>query len=514
MKKYYYLLIACLSLLTVQAQKTKSTTHEYPLTDIDYKNLPSWIDNDYGVWKHLAPQDQYRFTDEGIVITKKKLSAGGFAITDLNLDLSKGAKFEFEYAMAVVTGTDAQGGKYGGGGMTFFIYDADEKFEMGYIGSALGYSFNGETTGGSTAVKTGLNGGYLGIGFDLDGNNKERKGFGMQSYETREGLSHLRYINAGFDYEFIEFDFGKKVFNDYYKNHITLRGAVQNSGKKGNPLLLTKYFGGKDSSKGIAMATLDYDDGEYDFSSTNNGDDFDISDGGFDYKPNFQKIEVELVPDGEKGMYVTVKGNGKMLIDRFYYKHSFKTYGDGKGKDGDYVDYEYNYSSDIPDRVNIGFVGTTMNEDIQMTIIRNLKVTPGDEDGGGEEGEVLDDEYEEICVSDTDATVNEGAATYINILEDTDYDVDWSSFRFEDKNGVEIGKDSYRDYYAKWEYDRYDRQVKMTVTFDDYDPGDTLEVYYSVEIDGVRSKPANITVKGIACGAVVNPHIRSKAGEK
>lgn len=32
MKKYYYLLIACLGLLTVQAQNTKSNTYNLPLT--------------------------------------------------------------------------------------------------------------------------------------------------------------------------------------------------------------------------------------------------------------------------------------------------------------------------------------------------------------------------------------------------------------------------------------------------------------------------------------------------
>lgn len=511
MKKYFYLLIACFGLLTMQAQKTKSTTHEYSLTDLDYNNLPSWLESTNGKWDQFAPKDQYRYTSEGIVLTIKRTSATAFAITDLNLDLRKGAKFEFEYAMASVNWNDAGGAQYGGGGMTFFIYDADESLSMGYLASALGYSFNGSTAGGSTAINTGLNGGYLGIGFDLDGNNKERKGFGMGSYETREGLSHLRYINAGFDYPFIEYDFGKKVFNDYYKNHITLRGARQGDGYKGNPLLLTKYFGGNDSSDGIAMATIDYDNGEYDFSSTNNGDDFNIANGGSDAKPNFQKIEVELVPDGEKGMYITVKGNGKILIDRFYYKHSFKTYGEGKGKDEDYVDYQYNYSTSIPDRVNIGFAGTTMDNHTQKTIIRNLKVTPGDED---EEAPKLDDIVADMCVSDTGKS--KGGVIDVDVLQNTGYDITWGSFMFVDEDGDKLSGDDreYENSTGKWEFSSRNEEITFTVKDGWFEPGDEADIYYSIELDGVRSKPALFRIKGIACGAVVNPHIRSQAGEK
>ncbi|WP_243731287.1 hypothetical protein [Myroides sp. LoEW2-1] len=117
MKKYYYLLIAFLTLLTVKAQ----TTHEYPLTDLDYNNLPSWIANDFGKGSLSGPTEQSRYTSEGIVLTIKRATTSAFAITDLNLDLRKGAKFEFEYAMAIVNPNDAQGVGFGGGGMTFFI---------------------------------------------------------------------------------------------------------------------------------------------------------------------------------------------------------------------------------------------------------------------------------------------------------------------------------------------------------------------------------------------------------
>ena len=504
MKKYYYLLITCLTLLTVKAQ----TTHEYPLTDLDYSNLPSWITNDFGKGSLSGPTGQSRYTSEGIVLTIKRATTSAFAIKDLNLDLRKGAKFEFEYAMASVNWNDAQGAQYGGGGMTFFIYDAKESLSMGYLGSALGYSFNGSTASGSTAIKTGLNGAYLGIGFDLDGNNKERRGFEMGSYETREGLTAQRYVDAGFDINDVKYDYGRNVFGSYYKNHITLRGAGQGNSYKGNPLLLTKYFGGQNAANEVAMATLDYNTGDYNFSGSYEGDDFNIADGGFDYSPKFQKIEVEVRPDGEDGVYVTIKGNGNVLIDNFYYKHSFKTYGDGKVVNNEYEDYQYNYNSSIPDRVNIGFAATTMNNHTQKTIIRNVKVSPIDE--GEDEGIELEDEYEEICISENiDST---GAVAFIDILKDTDYNVDWNSFKFVDKDGNKKGNtdDYFKDYYAEWEYDRSNRQVKMTVQFDYYKPQENLDIFYTVKIDGVESKPANILVKSIECGAIANPHIRVK----
>ncbi len=510
MKKYYYIMIACLGLLTMQAQTTKNGTHRYSLTDIDHNNLPDWIENDFGKGALSGPTGAERYTSEGIVLTKKRTGFSGFAITDLDLDLRKGAKIEFEYAMAGVTGSDGAGYGYGGGGMTFFLYDATEEFSIGYLGSGLGYSFNGSTAGGSTAIKSGLKGGYLGIGFDLDGGNKERKGFGMTSYETREGLSERRYENADFkdeDGDTHFYNLGRPVFGDYYKNHITLRGAGQGD-YKGNPLLLTKLFGGEYSGDDIAKAELDYDTGEYEFGTSYESDEFNIADGGLDYNPNFQKIEVELVPDDEDGMFITIKGNGNILIDEFYYRHSFTTYGDGRIDNGRYEDDEYDFETRIPDRVNIGFAGTTMDNNTQKTIIRNVKVSPIDDDG--EEGIDLDDTEKQICVSDR--VDSYGARTIIKILEDTDYDVDWDSFRFVNANGDEIGEHEHADFYAKWEYDSYYEEVVMTVQYDFFNPGEDLEVYYSIEIDGVRSQPAIIRVKGIACGAIANPHI--KTGDK
>ncbi|WP_243731251.1 hypothetical protein [Myroides sp. LoEW2-1] len=386
---------------------------------------------------------------------------------------------------------------------------------MGYLGSALGYSFNGSTASGSTAIKTGLNGAYLGIGFDLDGNNKERRGFEMGSYETREGLTAQRYVDAGFDINDVKYDYGRNVFGSYYKNHITLRGAGQGNSYKGNPLLLTKYFGGQNAANEVAMATLDYNTGDYNFSGSYEGDDFNIADGGFDYSPKFQKIEVEVRPDGEDGIYVTIKGNGNVLIDNFYYKHSFKTYGDGKVVNNEYEDYQYNYNSSIPDRVNIGFAATTMNNHTQKTIIRNVKVSPIDDKEDGDEEFTLQESNEEMCVSDSENS--DGARIEFELADSKDYDLENDTFEFTDESGNYLGDSSYHQSdVGKWEYNSYYNEVTLTISNKYFKPGEEAKVYYTVEGDNKsngkrgKSRPTAITVSGIACGAIANPHIRAK----
>lgn len=494
-------MIACFSLFTLQAQTTKNGTYEYPLTDT-FK--PGWMAEDMGVWTGFAPAGKDRYTSEGLVLTRTRTSASAFGIDDLEIDLREGVTIEFEYSMAE---TNGMGYPSGGGGLTFFLYDAKIKskdFGMGYIGSALGYSY----TATNGVMYSGLNGGYLGIGFDLNGDSKAIEGEGFGTYEMREGITEPRYNYAGLSVD----DWG-----DYYTRHITLRGANQGT-HQGYSLLLSKYFGGESvKDDAITMAKLDYDTGEYDFETDEDGELFNIADGGNEDNPNFQKIIVDLAPKGNEGMYITIRGidyfdDEILLVDKFYYKHSFNTYGRNRYEynsdinEIEYLEDYYDFDTDFPGKVKIGFAATTSNNHTQKTIIRNVKVSPIDD----EEGIDLDDTEKQICVSDR--IDSDGARTIIKILEDTDYDVDWDSFRFVNADGDELGEHEHADFYAKWEYDSYYEEVIMTVQYDFFNPGEDLEVYYSIDIDGVKSQPAKIIVKGIACGAIANPHI--KTGDK
>lgn len=518
MKINYFILLALLSFCTMQAQHSRTVIHEYPLTNVvidgdettDKKDEVSWLKQDFGVWKQYAPEGNERYTDEGIVLTKDRTGASGFSIKDLKLDLRQSIRIEFEYAMAAVSGSPYQ---YGGGGMTFFLHDANRTFSIGYIASALGYSFN---TSASSANKSGLSGAYLGIGFDLNGDSKAR--LGMSSYELREGITEPRYEHAGLNN-------GPDTFGDYYGKHITLRGAEQGGGYKGNPVLLTKYFGGQSSGNHIAMATLDYDTGEYDFEPNDQSDKFDISNGNFDYNPNFQKIIVEFVPNGEHGMYVTVIAKDDydqdiVLIDQFYYQHSFKAFGDGGYNDsGVFVDHQYTFSTSIPDRVNIGFVATTMDNHHQKTIVKNVKITTVEdkEEEDDEEEFTMEEQQEEICVSDSGNSQN--AWFEFELDDHDDYHLDRDSFEFMDEYGHVLGGYSYESNDGKWEYDDYDNKMKFTVSKHNFEPEDEVKIYYTIEGDnksnGKRGKstPTALVVEGIACGAMFNPHIQVKVEE-
>ncbi|MDR2221164.1 MAG: hypothetical protein LBE34_00335 [Flavobacteriaceae bacterium] len=486
-KYYYYIIITFLSFSVLQAQQTQGGTYTLPLTGT---SKPAGIVEEWDKGGS-APVGTERYTEEGIVLSHDRVGYSGFAIDDLTIDLRKGATIEFEYAMSKIYGTG-----YGpGGGMTFFIFDAEKTFKLGYGRSALGYAYNESN---STARLSGLAGGYLGVGFDLNGHFKGTGG--MTAYEMRAGISEERYNVAGVI---------PGVFGNNYGSHITLRGAVQGmTGFNGNPVLFSQYQGGSISSSEITNAKLNYNTGEYDFGTINTNANFDIAEGGSSNAVNFQKVIIELVPNQEEGMYVTVKGNNggsdMILIDSFYYKHSFKTYRvDGYASGGNLKETLYDFKTTIPEKVKIGFVGLSIDFAQQKTIIRNVKVTSPDIE---EVGEKLEDTYEEICISDK--ANNSGANTKVKILESTNYNVNWDSFQFVDENGNELGKYLYENTFAKWEYSNYSKEVTITIRDGSFRPNEEVVVYYTVEIDGIRSKPAQIKVKGITCGAIANPQLR------
>ncbi|AJH15357.1 hypothetical protein [Myroides profundi] len=493
MKKYYYLLIACFGLLTMQAQNTKGNTYNLPLTGT---SKPQGIVEE---WDRggSAPTGSERYTEEGIVLSHDRVGYSGFAIDDLEIDLREGVAVEFEYAMSTISGT----GYGAGGGMTFFLFDADKKFKLGYGRSALGYAYNESS---STARLAGLAGGYLGIGFDLSGGFK---GTGaMRAYEMRTGISDARYAAAGVT---------PSVFGNYYSSHITLRGAIQGmQGFNGNPVLYSQYQGYYNPSNDIATATLNYNTGEYDFERRRNGAGFDIANGGSSKAPVFQKIIVELIPDNEEGMYVTVKakdgGNEILLIDDFYYKHSFNTYRvDGYNADSSLKETLYNFKTTIPKKVKIGFVGLSIDFAQQKTIIRNVKVYPL-----GQDQPELDDVVADMCVSDTGKS--KAGVIDVKVLQNTGYGITWGSFMFVDQDGNKLsgGDREYENSTGKWEFSSAYEEITFTVKDGGFEPGNQADIYYSIELDGVRSKPALFRINGIACGAVVNPHIRSRVEEK
>ncbi|WP_410880155.1 hypothetical protein [Myroides sp. DW712] len=484
MKKYYYVVLACFSLLTIQAQNTRSGFYNLPLTEGNGTPPPGIVEqSDTG---GNSPSGYERYTSEGLVLTNKRVAHSAFAIDNLEIDLREGVTIEFEYAMATLNQP-----AYGKGeGMALFLYDAEERLDLGYGFEALGYAYN--EANGVIGRKSSLKGAYLAVGFDIGGGFKN---FFETNEHRREGISPARFQAAGY----YQNDFGR-----YQRNHITLRGGHANyyiaAGYNGNPVLYTKYFGGASVSAGeLSMASLDYRTGEYHFDHNTDGDSFDVGNGGTQANPNFQKIIVELEPasDGE-ALYITVKAKEDRseitLIDKFKYESSFKTY--------DKANNLYDFRAPIPERVKVGFTASTGNFTQQKTIIRNVKVSIPN-------ALILEDVQADMCVSDSGGS--RGAEITIPLFEDLDFSVNASSFQFVNSSGNEVGSSYTQSNVGEWSYSSSREEVTLTLDNAYFEPGDVAEVHYVVEArDGTKSQQATLRVSGVSCGAVANPQIRVK----
>lgn len=478
------MILACFSVLTIQAQQTRSGSYHLPLTEGNGSPPPGIVEqSDSG---GNSPSGYDRYTSEGLVLTDKRVAHSAFAIDNLEIDLREGVVIEFEYAMAAL-GQPAFGK---GEGLALFLYDANERLDLGYGFEALGYAFN--EANGISGRKPSLKGAYLAVAFDVGGGFKN---FFSTNEHRREGISPARFEQAGY----YQNDFGR-----YQRNHITLRGAHASYymayGYNGNPVLLTKYFGGTSVSAGeISMATLNYHTGEYAFDRNTDAANFDVGNGGTHTNLNFQKIVVELEPasNGE-GMYITVKAKEGsreiVLIEDFKYETSFKTY--------DKMNDLYDVKAPIPDRVKVGFTASTGNFTQQKTIIRNVKIAIPN-------ALILEDIQEEMCVSDTGESRN--AAITVPVFEDLDFAVQPSSFQFVDANGNEVGTSYTQSNVGEWSYSSSREEVTLTLSNAYFEPDEVAEIKYVVEAsDGTKSQTAAIRITGIQCGAVVNPQIRTK----
>lgn len=483
MKKYFYAIMACLCLLTAQAQ-TRSGTVTFPLTNGNGSPPPGIISkSDPG---GNAPSGYQRYTSEGTVLTRDRVSYSAIVMNDLEIDLQEGLTVEFEYAM-----TSVPPAAYGKGeGMTFFIFDAARNFELGYGFEALGYAYNEANS--NLGRKRGVLGAYLAVGFDVGGGFKEH--FNNNEYR-REGISSQRFNDAGLS---------QSNFGTYKKNHITLRGAHaeyrQAGGYNGNPVLITKHFGGSSVSSGdISMATLDYRTGQYTFGRNTDAASFDVGNGGTETNPNFQKIRVEIEPaSGGNAMYITVKaleGSREIvLIDEFRYDTAFKTF--------DKLNDLYDFTAPIPNRVKIGFSASTGNFTQQKTIIRNVKVSIPN-------ALIIEDVTADMCVSDQGDSRN--AEIDVPLFENVDFSVNASSFQFLDPNGNEVGTSYTQSNVGRWDYSSRNEEVTLTLTNGNFEPGDRAVINYVVSSrDGTKAQPATIRISGVACGATINPQIRVK----
>lgn len=89
----------------------------------------------------------------------------GYVIVDIPFSSQFGVKTSFEYYTYGNTPLD-----YAADGIGFFMFDADEPVNIGWLGGSLGYAPFVNADGTVDPGKNGIIGGYLGIGFDEWGN--------------------------------------------------------------------------------------------------------------------------------------------------------------------------------------------------------------------------------------------------------------------------------------------------------------------------------------------------------
>lgn len=104
-------------------------------------------------------------TGQSLQLTPNLLWHNGYVIVDIPFSSQFGVKTSFEYYTYGNTPFDNAAD-----GIGFFMFDADEPVNIGWLGGSLGYApfVNGDGT--VDPDKQGIKGGYLGIGFDEWGN--------------------------------------------------------------------------------------------------------------------------------------------------------------------------------------------------------------------------------------------------------------------------------------------------------------------------------------------------------
>lgn len=493
------LLVTSLISGVVFAQQARQFPYSLPLTG---DSKPDVITEYFGVTDIPVPDERY--SDRGIALTYKvgdrEQTFTGFALDEVEFTSEFGIIVEFKYAM--IDGHTFNG-RYGDG-FSMFLYDSSKPFEIGGHGASLGYAYRNSNYAGQDVP--GLNGGYLGVGFDVYGDFKARS----QAYgEKKEGI----------DYNWHEVG-----------SHVTIRGGQHKDDRyKGYPVLYTMNA---DVIWKVNTAKLEIDTGDYYFHDDNFLNQFEMRT-GYDRNGNikYNTVTVRIMPDYfDRGTELEIKikedRNEKILIRNLLYPNKFKT----RDQNGEVYDFE----TKIPDNFKIGFAAGTGGA-YQMHLIKDVKIRlPYQPD--------TDDIRAQFCRGNNN---NEGRQTRFDPFEDayfyagtvarpdagnTSYYIDYDSFRFEDEEGYSLNDNNPFRYeqsgVGTWEYDG-SRTVTFTASEDNISEGE-YSIYYSAKgvdrgdgpfgKEAYRSRPTKLTVVVQECKRLTNPllpiRIKIKEGEE
>ncbi|MDU1906379.1 MAG: hypothetical protein E6772_16535 [Dysgonomonas sp.] len=323
-----------------------------------------------GVPKPDNGSNSVKFTSEGVQLTSNEYSQfGAITLNNQTFAGDKGALITFEY---MVYDKDDENKKSGGDGFTVFLFDANETNPgIGAIGGGLGYTFNRTNNSNSDKRARGVKSAYLGIGFDSYGNFKK---LFYQGESRVNGVPFNKGVTGAFS----------SSEDPNQGNEITLRGAAHPQGLT-PPGMGLGYSGYPTLSSQRTTEDVSYvlkTSGNYAYDRVNGKSrikkPFAIRGGKpFDKPsdPGYRKAIIELLPNGNKGYYVSVMiQTERSIIDTVIYRYNYTqevkyvenaigstiSQGDNASNDDMYFSSpQVTLKAPAPERFKIGFAAAT-----------------------------------------------------------------------------------------------------------------------------------------------------------
>lgn len=465
-----------------------------------------------------------QFITNGLQLTNSQSQFGAIILNNVQFQSTNGIEIEIEYSMFGGVTFD---GNFGDG-FSLFLFDGSVTADIGHRGASLGYRFN-RTSANDSNRGRGLNGAYLGVGFDQFGN------FKANFFQSDARANGFRTSS------------GDSWTNNSYQSHITLRGAQLNGGISGTdlglrgnrysgyPLLYTRTtrattnpFGGK---------ILNISNGAFqNIAPLSVGNTFELRNGVFTdnpLSPNYRKAFVKLFPAYPlSGFLVTVEIQHGLtrtkVIDNFHYPETL-TYIENANSNGiDNATTErlaaganstHVLNSSVPNTFKIGLAGSTggaSQTQVISSLVVKIPYLP----------ELLDDSINQCVNYKKSITFNPFAndKVYNGVITspssgNTSSFIDYNSFLFEDENGTVLGATSYNQPgIGLWTYNATLGEVTFTPESNFIG---TSFIHYSVKglntnngpfgQDIYRSTSTKMEVNVKNCNAISNPSLPSKA---
>ncbi|MDU1891827.1 MAG: hypothetical protein E6767_14160 [Dysgonomonas sp.] len=267
------------------------------------------------------------FTSQGVQLTPNEFNKfGAIFFKNYKFESAKGLLITFEYM--VYDGDKNGDGKPGGDGFSFFMFDADvDNPGIGAPGAGLGYAYNRTHANQTTHRAPGLNGGYLGVGFDSYGN------FKVLRYQGESRANGMPYGWRDLPGSIVtDKDGNTKQLQDFKGNNdVTLRGAMHPTGfstngwgklYSGYPVLATQR-----TTEDVGFK-LNPTNGTWDMIKDRPGELFNLPVRGgkqFDKSTDqgYRKAVVELFPDNDQGFYVSVAIKNEAALDTIIYRYHY-----------------------------------------------------------------------------------------------------------------------------------------------------------------------------------------------